>query len=101
MNNSSGYAGAEWLKRALKNIQISEFGVKVAELLGDLYYGIYHVRISKLRKVDWKNDRWIEIVLPDTFSTFDADNLTRLVVLCHDRLIRCEIRGAGPGHTKL
>jgi hypothetical protein len=31
------------------------------------------------------------------FATFDFDNLTRLVFLCHDRCVRAEIVQGGPG----
>jgi len=45
-NSRHGYSGAGWMQRTLDYQkpprQLSEFGVIVADLLGDLNYGIYH-----------------------------------------------------------
>ena len=86
------YAGAEWLEPQLtKNgIEMSDLGRDVADLLGDLSRGIYHIE-QHLDSADWSNTRWIEIRLPGQLATFDGDVLTVLVVLCHDKAIRCEI----------
>lgn len=86
----SKYSGADWVKSALRK-EMSPFGVQVADLLGQLYQGIYH--ISKyLDKVNWMSDDWIPVTVNDSdMSTFDFSRLTVLVVLCHDMHIRCQI----------
>ena len=94
------YTGADWIESSLK-IEMSDFGRQVADLLGQWYAGIYHGSWESFRKADWKSDLWISIVHYGPLSTFDFDNLTRLVVLCHDRMIRCEIVGCGPKYMRL
>lgn len=87
-----GYAGADWVKSALKVKEMSTFGEAVANLLGDLYGGIYHLQDNDLKKVEWDNNHHIVFVLNwRSLSTTDNNLLTGLVILCHDRAIRCEI----------
>jgi hypothetical protein len=95
------FEGAGWVKRALKVENMSAFGERVADLLGDLFEGIYHLENSALRKVEWERDEWMSVTLYGSMATFDGNLLTRLVVLCHDRMIRAEVKGAGPGYLKV
>lgn len=86
------FAGADWVKSALKVNEMSPLGVAVANLLGDLFGGIYHLEDRDLKKVEWDNDHHIIFVLNwKDLSTFDNGLLTSLVILCHDRAIRCQI----------
>lgn len=86
------FAGADWVKSALKVDELSPLGVAVANLLGDLFGGIYHLEDRDLKKVEWDNDHHIIFVLNwKDLSTFDSSLLTSLVILCHDRAIRCQI----------
>ncbi len=88
----SQYQGSEWIERSLKVDNISEFGREVADLLGDVFAGIYHLSSRALHKVDWSDDRYISFIYGnDNLATFDGDKLTRLVVLSHDRMIRVSI----------
>lgn len=87
------YAGSDWIK---SNIQpeMSALGERVADLLGDLFCGIYHLDHRALRRVDWGNDHHIIFSLGwQSLSTYDNDLLTQLVILCHDRTLRCSISG--------
>jgi len=43
----SQYAGANWIKQSLKK-EMSPLGVNVADLLGDVFAGIYHLDQSAL-----------------------------------------------------
>lgn len=97
----SNYSGADWLKGGIGAENISAFGAQVANILGDVYFGIYHLDYKALKKVDWKNTDWIEIVVFGGLSTFDYDQLTRLVVLCHDRAVRLEIKAASYRYLRL
>lgn len=91
--------GANWL--AKQGVKLSPLGQKVADLLADLYRGIYHIQ-SQALKVDWQHTQLIEIVLrDDNFSTYDSDGLTRLVFLCHERDLRVSIRGAANRYLRL
>jgi hypothetical protein len=94
------YSGAEWLEHALK-VKPSEFGVKVADLLGDWAAGIYHIETSKLAKAEWTSDHYIEVVYYGDLSTYDNENLTRLVILCHERCIRLGIAGRAKNYVML
>jgi hypothetical protein len=92
--------GERWIGASLRR-SMSDFGRKVANLLDDLYDGIYHIE-REVRRVDWEHDRWITICVHDShYSTFDAAMLTRLVILCHDHCIRCEVQSAGFHRLKL
>jgi len=88
---ASKYAGADWVKQSLKCQNMSSFGEQVADLLGDLFLGIYHMPTSKLRNVDWHDDACIRVLIDRNMATYDGDLLTRLVVLSHDRMIRVSI----------
>lgn len=94
------YAGADWVKSTLK-VEMSPLGEEVADLLGQLYQGIYHINYAVLR-TDWNNPYWIEVVVRDSpFATFDYGLLTLFVLLCHDKCIRGQISVANFGKFRL
>ncbi len=95
-----GYAGSDWIETSLK-CRCSELGKNVADLLGDIFKGIYHLAHSSLQKTNWENEYCIEHTLYGELSTIDFNLLTILVVLAHDRMIRVTIRGIGPGYMRL
>ena len=100
----SNYAGAEWLEKQLKcdGKKLSDFGRKVADLLGDAFGGIYHIdEFLFKKKVDWSNSWHVQIPYNRDLATFDFNTLTRLVVLCHDRCIRMSIKPTSPGYLYL
>ena len=102
--SASSYAGAGWLERQFARTArpISDFGRAVADLLGDLFAGIYHIdRAVMSKSVDWSAPHHISVVVYGTMSTYDDSMLTRLVVLCHDRHIPCEVSGCGPRYIRL
>lgn len=99
------YYGADWIKRvepkSLRRGEMSDLGVDVANLLGDLFRGIYHIEDSVM-KADWTNDYHIDVVIGRRdFSTCDFNTLTNFVILCHDRCIRGSIEGVGHGYLRL
>lgn len=96
------HSGAEWIKSALRVKEMSPLGEAVANLLGDLYGGIYHLEDDDLKKVEWNNTHHIIFVLRHkTLATVDSSLLTSLVFLCHDKCIRCEISARSPGRFEL
>lgn len=99
------YAGSEWIQASLffkRDLKMSQIGRDVADLLGELVYGIYHLDPRALRRVDWTNPHHIEMVLPlHSLATADFDELTRLVFLAHHRAIRVEIQAATHRYFRL
>lgn len=86
------YAGANWIKKSWPEIKMSPLGEAVADLLGDLCLGIYHLDYGQLHKTDWSNKNYIRFILGwKCLSTYDYNDLTVLVVLAHDRCIRVQI----------
>lgn len=86
------YAGSDWIEHSLKVSNMSTVGKAAADLLGDVFLGIYHLNTQALKKVDWANNYGITFILDwHSLSTVDNNELTRLVVLGHDRMLRVSI----------
>lgn len=81
--------GAKWIKESFK-IEMSPLGERVANLLDDVFSGIYHIN-KEVASVDWTNDSYIEMRLGRTLSTYDFSLLSALVFASHDHAIRVEI----------
>jgi hypothetical protein len=91
MNKDSG---AAWLRQC-RITNLSPLGERVADLLGDLFVGLYHLEDAE--KVDWSNDHHIEVRIRfKELATFDSNLLTKLVFLCHDRCIRVSVNPRSP-----
>jgi hypothetical protein len=97
----SGYSGAEWLEKGIGVNNISPLGREVADLLGDLFLGIYHMNRTSLLRVKWSDPRYIAVTIDGEIATFDADALTVFVVLCHDRCLRGAVEAVAPKHLRL
>lgn len=109
------HAGAEWIRSQLPytnkdrkgkaknaNAIMSPLGVAVADLLGELFYGIYHLDPKALFRVDWTNERFIELTLGHKqLATADYDDLTRLVFLAHHLAIRVAIEASSHNYLHL
>lgn len=90
------HGGSEWIKSQMHcnhpDFVMSELGSDVADLLGNLFLGIYHLDHKRLYKTDWANKNYIEYSLGwKSLSTYDFDELTRLVFLGHEMSIRVSI----------
>lgn len=94
-------ADIDWMRK--EGAALSLLGEAVADLLGSLYQGIYHIDRSALfhKRTNWSATNHIEIVLWGQFSTFDGDRLTQLVFLAHDRCLRVTVAGAGSGYLRI
>lgn len=98
--NPDHHAGAEWVAARI-GAPLSPLGVKVADLLGYLFAGVYHIDRAVLR-ADWSNPSWIVVILRyETLSTFDNSLLTRLVFLAHHLALRVEVTAAAPNLLRL
>lgn len=94
------YAGAEWVKAAFK-VELSPLGADVANLLGRVFLGIYHLPGKALERVDWRNETFVEFIIDKDLSTFDFNELTAFVVYAHDEMIRISIVGCGSRYMKM
>lgn len=74
----------------------SQVGIQVAELLST-WHGLHHFDSREMERVEWSNPRFIQVRWAGSLSTFDFNELTRLVFLAHDRCIRVEIK---PGSNR-
>lgn len=97
------HAGSDWIKSNLAIVKpgtvISPLGEIAADILGQMYFGIYHLKSSHLFKVDWSNNRTIEITITDTdLATFDSSTLTIMVILAAALKIRISIKAATHGY---
>ena len=97
------FAGADWLVESLRPAKPpSKLGPLVADILGQVFAGIYHIdRGSTLRKPYWHAEEYIEVNVPGSLATYDSNELTMLVLACHEQAVRLEIRSGGPGRVKL
>lgn len=96
------YSGSNWIIRSLK-IQPSPLGIAVADILGLVYYGIYHLEGCHLEKVNWAHPDYIRIQLRRgmDLASYDFNELTKLVALAHDLCIRVQIGGHGMNALRL
>lgn len=90
------YAGADWVEKEMhhaeKDFQISPLGRAVADFLGELFLGIYHLDMPALHKVEWGNNHHISVSIGwKDWATYDYDLLTRLVFLAHHMALRVEL----------
>lgn len=85
---------------------LSPFQAKVIDICGIIGNGIYNAPIN-WEKINWGVGAWdgcgiMTVPWRDgTMSTYDYMPLTRLVLLCHEARIRCEIRAKASGHFQL
>lgn len=78
----------------------SDLGANVALLL-DRMWGLHNINKTSLKKVHWANDVWIDFTCNKPLSTVDSNDLTRLIVIAHEMMLRIELRGLGPGYIRL
>lgn len=99
------HAGADWIQNYLllhKDAAMSELGKNVADLLGELFGGIYHLDPKSLMRTDWSNNHYIEFSLGHKdLSTVDFNELTTLVFLAHHMAIRVNIEGSKKNYLRL
>ena len=98
--NEKTYAGANWLLRqpAVKNV--SELGQDVADVLGQVFSGIYHLDNTSLfhERTNWSDEQRIEIVV---LGTMTLQQLNTLVTECRARSVYVELSGASNRYIRL
>lgn len=81
-----------WISRRTGR-DLSELGLRVADILGYVYKGAHHLPNSAFKeKVNWdgKTDYAgsLEICVSGSLDTYDFDHLTRLTFACHAACVR-------------
>lgn len=100
------HAGSRWLSRqlaAMTRPAPSILGEMVADILGEVYGGLYHIDQPTLlhERTAWSDDRCITLTIDGELATHDGSELTWLVLLCHAHGIRLAIFGAAPRYVRL
>ena len=90
----------KWVQALQKNKPMSDLGKTVANNLGYVGYGIYNCPISH-KRIDWTDDYFIGVTWNHSLSNWDFDNLTRLVLECHERLVRIDIEGRATRYIRM
>lgn len=79
---------------------LNDFQKKVVDIVGMVGCGIYNAPIAD--RIDWEyGGRGVAVIWKRELATFDFDQLTRLVFLCHEARIRCQVESAGPRMMRL
>lgn len=94
------YAGADWLISL--GVEMSDLGVVVADVLGQVWRGIYHISGAvRSKKVDWSNPYYISVVIYGGLCSYDNQYLTELLILCYDNMLRLEVTPRAPKYLEL
>lgn len=91
---------ADDLRERIYPKEVSEFGGKVINILAGVYGGIHHLDWKQIKKTDW-NGYCIEYNIYHDLSTWDGNELTKFVILCHDECIRLEVNPCNFRYLKL
>lgn len=70
------------------------FEVRAEKLLSRVFRGMHHVNSLKKEKLHWT-------CITNVMSTYDFDELTRLVLAAHEYCCRVEVGNGGPNRLKL
>jgi hypothetical protein len=100
------YSGAGWIEHEMHHgdadFKISPLGKAVADLLGELFQGIYHLDLGALHRVDWANDHHVSVSIGwKDWSTYDFNLLTKLVFLAHHMALRVELEPSRNQYVRL
>lgn len=82
--------------------QLTDFQARVMDIVGMVGCGIYNSPICSVDKIDWKYGfNGVSLTWHRDMATFDFDQLTRLVFLCHEARIRCSVEAVAPRLMRL
>jgi hypothetical protein len=99
MSEYAKFDNAGWMSSSLGRA-LTPFEARVVEILGIVGGGIYNAPINR-HKINWDYGGGVSVVWMNTVATFDFNELTKLVFLCHEARIRCEIESAGPRKLRM
>lgn len=96
------HSGADWLEKQECFKNPSALGIKVADILGQVYLGIYHISDSVTsKKVDWQSETKISVNVYGDMATFDKGELTLLILCCVEAEVSVRASGSFKGYMKL
>ncbi|MBD1871905.1 hypothetical protein H6F75_00275 [Nodosilinea sp. FACHB-131] len=96
------YAGADWMLGRESSPKASKLGIKVMNILGQVYQGIYHTDDYVLSpKIRWDSPFAVAVTVYGAMATFDAPQLTLLAMCCQKAEVSVVIDGSFKGYTKL
>lgn len=77
----------------------NEFTAAARRVLDRTFRGIYH--LPNYDRIDWSDPNVVEVNIGRDLSTFDFDELTRLVIAAHDECVRAELSACNMQYMKL
>ncbi|NEO88441.1 MAG: hypothetical protein F6J87_30070 [Spirulina sp. SIO3F2] len=99
MNNTiQRYAGADWIQKTLGIKHISLLGRRVADCLGEVYRGIYHLNQTSLKKTDWTAERCVTVTISGSLWGHEVQVL---LDLCQQHELKFAIDGRSPNYMRL
>jgi hypothetical protein len=81
-------SGAEWVTREVSRRPLSPLGRQVANLLADVFGSL--CVLEQLDRVDWRRESLLDVPLFRALDT-ERGNLSRMVVLAHERGLRLTV----------
>jgi hypothetical protein len=81
--------------------KLSEFQSKVIDIVGMVGGGIYNANICSPEKIDWDYGNGVSLTWNQELATWDFDQLSRLVFLCHAARIRCSLSAVAPRKIRM
>lgn len=87
---------------ALLPEKLTPFQARVVDIVGMVGGGIYNAPICQPRSINWAyGGRGVSLTWDRELASFDFNQLTLLVFLCHEARIRVEVISAGPKRLRL
>jgi len=62
------YAGADWLIKSYPDLNPSPLGLKVADILGMVWNGLYHLDSRIIKKTNWEDPYCISVLIHSSIS---------------------------------
>jgi hypothetical protein len=98
------YSGADWMQSHWQQAKVtpSPLAIKVADVLGQVYKGIYHIHpYIFAKKTHWDDPNVISLSVRREIATYDGNELTLLVMACLAAGIAVEVSGSFRYCTRL
>lgn len=106
VTNSIKHSGAGWVKNLYRrdgSFSMSAFGIKVANIMGQVGLGIYHYHdnIVGRNAPDWSDEDEIAVVLTRELASFDGCELSLLAMCCEASGATFRLHGRTQGYLAI